>query len=86
MWPELLYLNSISFSGATQKSINSWARIIHQTRQGGALKRLSRLRYMMSAFGLKDEGQASEVEGLLKKAQNASPAEQKKNHAQSSRH
>lgn len=49
-----------------------------RTAQGGALKRLSRLRYMMSAFGLKDEGQAAEVEGLLKKAKNASPEEQKK--------
>lgn len=48
------------------------------TQQGGAMRRLSRLRYMMSAFGLKDEGQAAEVEGLLKKAQKASPEEQKK--------
>lgn len=48
-----------------------------RTQQGGALKRLSRLRYVMQAFGLKDEGQASEVEGLLKKAATASPEEQK---------
>lgn len=47
-------------------------------RESGNLKRLSRLRYMMQAFGLKDEGQASEAEGLLKKAATASPQEQKK--------
>ena len=46
-------------------------------RQGGALKRLSRLRYVMQSFGLKDEGQAAEVEGLLRQASTASPEEQK---------
>lgn len=49
-----------------------------QTRESGALKRLSRLRYVMQAFQLKDEGQAAEVEGLLGKAAKASPQERSK--------
>lgn len=49
-----------------------------RTREGGALKRLSRLRYVMSTFGLQDEGQAAEVEGLLGKAKTAGPIEQKR--------
>jgi len=47
-------------------------------RESGNLKRMSRLRYVMQAFGLKDEGQASETEGLLRKASTASPEERKK--------
>lgn len=47
-------------------------------QQSGNLKRLSRLRYVMQAFGLKDEGQAAEAEGLLRKASTASPEQQKK--------
>jgi hypothetical protein len=46
--------------------------------QKGPQNRLSRLRYIMSTGMAKDEGQASEVEGLLRRAQKATPAEQKK--------
>jgi hypothetical protein len=49
-----------------------------RTRDSGNLKRLSRLRYVMQAFQLKDEGQASEVEGMLKQASTASPKERQK--------
>lgn len=44
--------------------------------QKGGQNRLSRLRYIMSTGMAKDEGQASEVEGLLRRAQRASPKEQ----------
>ena len=46
--------------------------------QKGPQNRLSRLRYIMSTGMAKDEGQASEVEGLLRRAQKATPEEQKK--------
>jgi hypothetical protein len=46
--------------------------------QKGSQNRLSRLRYIMSTGMAKDEGQASEVEGLLKRAKSATPAEQQK--------
>lgn len=46
--------------------------------QHGSQNRLSRLRYIMSTGMAKDEGQASEVEGLLHRAQTATPKEQEK--------
>ena len=46
--------------------------------QKGPQNRLSRLRYIMSTGMAKDEGQAAEVEGLLKRAKTATPEEQKK--------
>jgi hypothetical protein len=47
------------------------------TRKGGAMKRVSRLNYVMRAYGLKDEGQAAEVEGLLKQAKTSTPEQRK---------